>query len=151
MDKFSEMFIPLIATGKAKEYSPICVYGKQYQGERFSELVQLASMKADPTLRICALSGESFPKQLALSVRGDYKEAFRNRIRTADMLIFTDIDLIQGRTSAMWEFFSLFDYYYELGKTIIIGSSVPYPDLLTMGDRVMVQLQCGLVVDLKEE
>ena len=151
MDNLSEKLIPLIATGEVKQYNPICVYGKQYQVDRFSETVQSASLKEDPSLRICVLSGELFTKQLMLSLRGDYTETFRNRIRMADMLIFTDVDLIQGKTSTMWEFFSLFDYYYEQGKRIIVGSSVPYSDLFAMEDRVMAQLQGGLIVELKDE
>lgn len=51
----------------------------------------------------------------------------------------------------MWEFYSLFDYYYEQGKMIIIGSSVPYSELYCMEDRVMTQLQGGLILDLNDE
>lgn len=71
-------------------------------------------------------------------------------MRSADMLIFTDIDVIQGKKACMWEFFSLFDHYFEQGKIIVVGSSIPYTRLAAMEDRVITQLHGGLVVALKE-
>lgn len=151
MDAISEMLIPLIADGGAKKYNPICVYGDRYQVERFSETVQLACLETNPGISICCLSGESFLQQHILSIRGGYEDVFRKRIRAADMLIFTNVEQIQGKESCMWEFFSLFDHYYEQGKIIVVGSAVPYAELHTMEDRVLAQLQGGLVVELKDQ
>ena len=90
-------------------------------------------------------------KRLIHSVRGGYTDTFRELLRIADMLVFTDIEEIQGKQVCMWEFFSLFDHYYEQGKMIIIGSSVPYSDLISLEDRVLTQLQGGLIVELKDD
>ena len=151
MDDYSEKLITLIAEGKAKQYNPICVYGKRYLVEQFSDNVQLACLKTTPNTRICCLSGETFVKRLIHSVRGGYTDTFRELLRIADMLVFTDIEEIQGKQVCMWEFFSLFDHYYEQGKMIIIGSSVPYSDLISLEDRVLTQLQGGLIVELKDD
>ena len=48
----------------------------------------------------------------------------------------------------MWEFYSLFDNYYEQGKMIVIGSSTPYSDLTALDDRVLTQLQSGIILKL---
>ncbi len=146
-----ERLIPLIADGKAKQYNPVYVYGHPHQVERFSEAVQLACIEASPRLRICCLSGRDFFRQIILGIQGSYEGTLRKRFRLADMLIFTDIDEIQGNEICMWEFFSLFDHYYEQGKMIIIGSSIPYSKMIAMEDRVMAQLQGGLVIDLAED
>lgn len=147
----AESLIPLIAQGRAKKYNPIYVYGQRYQIEQFSEKVQLACLKATPNMNICYLSGEDFSEQIALSIRGCYEDTFRTRIRMYEMLIFTDIDKIQGKNKCMQEFYSLFDHYFENGRMIIIGSSVPCSDLTAMEERVNTQLQSGLVVKLQAD
>ena len=69
-----------------------------------------------------------------------------------DMLIFTNVEAIQGSKFLMWEFFSMFDYYYERGKMIVVGSSFPYASFFhsSMEDRVVAQLQGGLVISLED-
>ena len=152
MDQLSEKIIPLIVSGEAKKYNPICLYGKPYQVEHFSETLQLACLAENPHTSICSLSGDSFRHQFVHSIRGDYKDTFLKRIRMSDMLIFTNVEAIQGSKFVMWEFFSMFDYYYERGKMIVVGSSVPYASFFhsSMEDRVVAQLQGGLVISLED-
>jgi len=145
-----EILISLIVQGKAIQYNPVYIYGKSYDIEGFSERLQsrLDEKKAD---RVCALQGDSFVKQLIKSYIGGFKDEFRKRIRNADILIFTSIEEIQGKNACMEEFYSLFDYYYERQRMIIIGSSLPANQLTKLAERVYTQISSGLIVPWRRE
>jgi len=150
-EKFSEKLISLLIGNKGVKYSPLYLYGEEWQIERSLEELQLAFNRNNINKSVCVLNGELFANQFILSISGDYLETFKKRIYSSDILIFTGSEKIRNKDSVQEFFYFMFDHFYEHKKQIIIGSSVPPSELCGIVDRIIAQMQGCLIFDLENE
>ena len=150
-EKFSEKLISLLFYSVRVEYSPLYLYGEEWQIERSLEELLLAFNRNNINKSICVLNGELFANQFILSISGDYLETFKKRIYSSDILIFTGLEKIRDKDSVQEFFYFMFDHFYEHKKQIIIGSAVPPSELCGIADRIITQMQGCLICELENE
>jgi len=92
---------------------------------------------------------EEFTNEYIKSIREGRAEDFRNRYRSADVLLLDDIQFLIGKEQTQEGFFHTFNALHMAGKQVVITSDRPVSGLTLLEDRVSSRLAGGLVVDIQ--
>lgn len=150
-NKFAHAACRAIAADKDHFYNPLFIYGDSGLGKTHllyaitNEVIQNRKNS-----NVVYVRGEDFANELIKSltkkVPMDY---FRDRFRTADVLLVDDIQFIAGKPSTQQEFFHTFNALYEDKKQIILASDRPPKEMSTLEDRLRTRFEQGLIVDVQ--
>jgi chromosomal replication initiator protein len=75
--------------------------------------------------------------------------SFKNKYRSADILLIDDIHFLENREGTQDEIFHTFNALYELKKQMVFTSDRPASELKNLTDRVKSRFQRGMNVDLQ--
>ncbi|MBQ8249546.1 MAG: chromosomal replication initiator protein DnaA, partial [Clostridia bacterium] len=132
------------------EYNPLFIYGPSGLGKTHLLYAIINQIKLTrPELKIVYVKGEQFTSELIDSLSKKTPELFREKYRTADVLLIDDIQFIAGRTSTQEEFFHTFNALYEDHKQIILTSDRPAKDIKTLEDRLKTRFEWGIHADIQ--
>ena len=92
---------------------------------------------------------EEFTNEYIKAIREGKTEEFRNRYRTADVLLLDDIQFVIGKEQTQEGFFHTFNALHVAGRQIVVTSDRPVAALTLLEDRVLSRLSGGLVVDVQ--
>lgn len=104
---------------------------------------------AHPDFNIIYVKGEDFTNELIEALALKVPVAFREKYRSADMLIVDDIQFIAGKASVQEEFFHTFDKLYEKGKQIVVSSDRPPKDMHLLETRLRSRFEAGFITDIQ--
>lgn len=140
----------VVAENPGTKYNPLFFYGNSGIGKtHLMYAIANEVLKKNPSMRVICVKGEEFMNQLIESIRIKKNSEFREKYRTADMLLIDDIQFIAGKESTQMEFFHTFDALYEDHKQIIITSDKPPHEMVTLEERIRSRFESGLVVDIQ--
>ncbi len=129
-------------------YNPFLVYGGVGLGK--THLLQgIAHAFRARGLRAVYISSEAFTNDMVEAIRHRTTAMFRERYRSADVLVVDDIQFIAGKDSTQDEFFHTFNALHMFNKQIVLASDRHPAQLDGMVDRLRSRFQSGLVVDVK--
>jgi chromosomal replication initiator protein DnaA len=101
-----------------------------------------------PHYKVVYVKGEEFTIQLIDAISRNLNAEFREKYRSADVLLIDDIQFIAGREATQEEFFHTFNTLYENGKQIILASDVPPRDIKLLEERLRTRFECGVLADI---
>ncbi len=131
-------------------YNPLFLYGQSGLGKTHLLYAITNEMKKNnPHIRIIYKKGEDFTNELIASIQGGSTSAFREKYRTADVLLIDDIQFIAGKESTQEEFFHTFSALYEEDKQIILTSDRPPKEIRPLEDRLRTRFEWGLIADIQ--
>lgn len=129
-------------------YNPFLVYGGVGLGK--THLLQaIAHAFREKGLRAVYISSEAFTNDMVEAIRHRTTAMFRERYRSADVLVVDDVQFIAGKDSTQDEFFHTFNALHMFNKQIVLASDRHPSQLDGMVDRLRSRFQSGLVVDVK--
>ena len=133
-------------------YNPLFIHGPSGLGKtHLLYAVTNELKKNNPNIRLIYKKGEEFTNELIESLQKGAMgtKAFREKYRSADVLLIDDIQFIAGKESTQEEFFHTFNALYEAEKQIILTSDRPPKDIKTLEDRLSSRFEWGLIADIQ--
>ena len=150
-NKFAHAACRAVAN-RDESYNPLFIYGQSGLGKTHLLYAITNQMKENaPSIRIVYKKGDDFTNELVLSIQGGTTAtaAFRDKYRSADVLLIDDIQFIAGKEATQEEFFHTFSALYEEGKQIILTSDRPPKEIKTLEERLRTRFEWGLIADIQ--
>ncbi len=130
-------------------FNPLFLYGGVGLGKtHLMHAIAWALREKQPEKTVMYLSAEKFMYQFVKSIRAQDTMAFKEIIRSVDVLMIDDIQFIAGKDSTQEEFFHTFNALVDQNKQIIISADKAPADIQGIDDRLRSRLSWGLVADI---
>ena len=97
--------------------------------------------------RVIYLSAEKFMYGFVAALRAQNAGAFKEKMRTIDILIIDDIQFLQGKVIQQ-EFCHTLNALLDAGRQVVVASDRPPSDLESLDERVRSRLAGGFSVDI---
>lgn len=150
-NKFARAACLAVAMEPATTYNPLFIYGNSGLGKTHLLYAVINYIKSNhPKMKIVYKKSEDFINELIAAIQRGDTASFKNRYRSADVLLIDDIQFIAGKESTQEEFFHTFSSLYEAGKQIILTSDRPPKEIKPLEDRLRTRFEGGLLADVQK-
>ena len=139
-----------IAKNPGRAYNPCLVYGGVGLGKtHLLQAIGNSVHAALPDLKVVYVTVETFTNEFIQSIKEKTGHRFKNRYRSADVLLIDDIQFLQGKVETQQELFHTFNALYDANKQMVFSSDRPVSELMNLPDRLINRFERGLNVDLQ--
>jgi chromosomal replication initiator protein len=97
--------------------------------------------------KVLYLTAERFMYGFVAALRAQTAIAFKEALRTIDVLVIDDLQFLQGKSTQV-EFCHTLNALIDAGRQVVIASDRPPSDLESLDERVRSRLAGGLVVEM---
>jgi len=137
-----------VAQNQGGTYNPLFIYGGVGLGKTHL-LHAIGHAALANNSKVICLSAEQFTNEFVSAVQGRKTEEFRNRYRSADMLLVDDIYFINGKEQTEGSFFHIFNELHNANRQIVITSDQPPKSMNFLEERLRSRFEWGLVVNIQ--
>ena len=137
-----------VAETPGTAYNPLFIYGGVGMGKTHL-LHAIGNRLRGSDKKVVFVSSEEFTNDFIRSIQNRDDETFREKYRTADVLLIDDIQFIIGKESTQEAFFHTFNKLYEMNKQIVITSDRAPKAMATLDERMRSRFEWGLTVDIQ--
>ncbi len=131
-------------------YNPLFIHGHSGLGKTHLLYAIMHHMKKNnPKMKIVYKTSETFINELIEAIKSGFTAPFKEKYRSADVLLIDDIQFIAGKESTQEEFFHTFTALYESEKQIILTSDRPPMEIKPLTDRLRTRFEGGLIADVQ--
>ncbi|MBQ6427430.1 MAG: ATP-binding protein [Oscillospiraceae bacterium] len=124
-----------VAETPGTAYNPLFIYGGVGMGK--THLLHAIGNRLNGSgLNVVFASSEEFTSDFIRSIQNRDDETFREKYRSADVLLIDDIQFIIGKESTQEAFFHTFNKLYEMNKQIVITSDRAPKAMATLDERM---------------
>jgi chromosomal replication initiator protein len=98
--------------------------------------------------RVVYCMGEEFLNEIIEAIQTKTARQFKQKYRSAQLLMVDDVQFIAGKQTAQEEFFHTFNAVHREGGQIILISDRPPSEISKLEDRLRSRFEGGLIVDV---
>lgn len=144
-----------VAENPGTSYNPLFIYGGVGLGKtHLMQAVGNRVMEKKEDCKIAYVTCEKFIEDFISFLRKEKGKttseasSFKNKYRTADLLLIDDIQFLGGKEGTQEEFFHTFNALYQDNKQIILTSDRPPKLIPELEDRLVSRFEGGMVADI---
>lgn len=138
-----------IASGDSAGFNPLFLHGGTGLGKtHLMHAIGSAVLAAKPDAQVVYLSAERFMVDFLAALRARDTISFKQRLRSADLLMVDDVQFISGKDSTQEEFFHTMNEIISAGKWLVISADRSPQNLEGIEARILSRLAWGLVADI---
>jgi len=138
-----------VAKTPGAAYNPLFFYGGVGVGKtHLMHAVANQLLKEKPGSKIVYCMGEEFLNEIVEAIQTKTARQFKQKYRTADLLLVDDVQFIAGKNTAQEEFFHTFNAVHRDGGQIILTSDKAPEEISRLEDRLRSRFEGGLTVDI---
>lgn len=154
-NKYAHAVSYAVAESPAATYNPLFIYGGSGLGKtHLMHAIGHYILEHNPDMNVLYVSSEMFTSELIKAIQDPKNssgmlEHFKNKYRSADVLLIDDIQFLEGKESTQTEFFHTFNELFEYNKQIVISSDRHPSKLRDLDERLRSRFQWNIVADVK--
>jgi chromosomal replication initiator protein len=138
-----------LAEGGAVSFNPLFLHGGTGLGKtHLMHAIGHEYRRRSPKAKIVYMSAEKFMFEFVGALRARDTHGFKQRLRSADVLMIDDVQFIAGKDSTQEEFFHTMNEIISAGKRLVITADRSPQDLEGIESRILSRLSWGLVADV---
>jgi chromosomal replication initiator protein len=133
--------------GDAVMFNPLYIHAGVGLGK--THLLQSIAWAGNATAerKVLYLTAEKFMYGFVAALRAQNAVAFKEALRTIDVLVIDDLQFLQGKATQA-EFCHTLNALIDSGRQVVIAADRPPSELETLDERVRSRLAGGLVVEM---
>jgi len=149
-NRFAHAAALAVAELPAQAYNPLFLYGPPGLGK--THLLHAIANYLDhygSGLSFRYATIEDFTSEFVEAVRGRSTARFKERFRSADVVLIDDVQFLAGREKTREEFFHTFNALLESGRQLVLTSDRCPEEIADLEARLAERFRAGLVVELE--
>jgi len=138
-----------LATSPTVGFNPLFIHGGTGRGKtHLLHAIGHAFLVRNRSARVVSMSAEKFMVEFIRALKENDTIGFKQRLRSADLLLIDDVQFIAGKDSTQEEFFHTMNEIITAGRRLVITSDRAPQDLDGIAPRILSRLSWGLVADI---
>lgn len=140
-----------VSNRPGQAYNPLFLYGGVGVGK--THLMQAIGnniLNQWPATKIIYSTGEEFTNEIVHAIQTKKASSFKDKFRSAQVLLIDDIQFIAGKNAVQEEFFHTFNALTKQQRQIILTSDRPPHEITLLEDRLRSRFEAGLMIDIQE-
>lgn len=139
-----------VAEQPAQAFNPLFLYGAPGVGKTHL-LHSIGNYLGDlaPELTARYMTAEDFASLFRAVLRDGTIGAFKQELRSTDVLLIDDVQFLQSKVKTEEEFFHTFNTLQESGRQLVISCDRTPRELAQLADRLRERFESGLVVEVE--
>ena len=140
-----------VAEGYSRHYNPLFLYGGSGLGKtHLMHAIGHYVSQNRPRKKYIYVSAETFTAELIEAIRNKTQQAFKDKYRKVDYLLFDDVQFIAGNKAVEEELFNTFETLYNSNKQLVFTSDRPPKELNGIPERLISRFNWGLPADIQQ-
>lgn len=149
-NKYAYSICRAVAENPGTAYNPLFLHGSTGLGKtHLLKAIKHQIEKNHPSYKCIYVSSETFTNDLIESIRSKNTQEFKNKYRSADVLLIDDIQFFAGKDSTQEEFFHTYNYLKDGNKQIILASDRPPKDIHPLEERLCGRFESGMITSIE--
>ena len=151
-NEFSVAAAHAVSEAPGQKFNPLFIYGGTGLGKtHIMHAIGNSLLLSHHEKKIIYVSSEKFLNDFISSI-GNSKESqnsFRDKYRSADVLMIDDIQFMSGKERTQEELFHTFNDLHDAGKQLVFTSDCPPADIPDLEERLRSRFEWGLITDIQ--
>lgn len=140
-----------VSDSPGKSYNPLFLYGGVGVGKtHLMQAIGSTILERRPRLNIIYCMGEEFTTEIVEAIRQKTTKQFKDKYRSARVLLIDDIQFIAGKTTVQEEFFHTFNAIWRAGGQIVLTSDRRPDEISNLENRLRSRFEGGLTIDIQD-
>ena len=138
-----------VADSPGTFYNPLFIFGGVGLGKtHLMQAIGHQMLEERPNAKVVYIQSETFVNDFINSIKNKTQEQFREKYRTADLLLVDDIQFFAKKEGIQEEFFHTIETLYNNQKQIVMTSDRLPTEIPDLSERLVSRFAWGLQVEI---